>query len=128
MSLPTYSVAQLANEFGLTPRTIRFFESEGLLRPDHVNGVRQYDETDRARIAWIVRGKRLGLSLAELKLLLDLYQADTTGRAHLVALLERSRAHRAELVRQRTVLDAQIVDFDTVEAHILAELEGVGRD
>src|SRR5262249_37647301 len=74
-----YSIAELAREFAVTPRTIRFYEDEGLIKPQRQGLIRIYSSGDRARLSWILRGKRLGFSLGEIKELLDLYQVDRTG-------------------------------------------------
>src|SRR5436190_55522 len=74
-----YSIAELAREFAITARTIRFYEDEGLIKPRRQGLTRLYSAHDRVRLSWILRGKRLGFSLAEIKELLDLYQVDRTG-------------------------------------------------
>ena len=81
-----YSIAELAREFAITARTIRFYEDEGLIKPRRQGLTRLYSAGDRTRLGWILRGKRLGFSLAEIKELLDLYQVDRTGvqQLHLI--------------------------------------------
>src|SRR5437763_15390476 len=74
-----YSIAELAREYAITARTIRFYEDEGLIKPRRQGLTRLYSAGDRARLGWILRGKRLGFSLAETKALLDLYQVGRTG-------------------------------------------------
>src|ERR1051326_2243135 len=91
-----YSIAELAREFGITARTIRFYEDEGLIKPKRQGLTRLYSAHDRVRLGWILRGKRLGFSLAEIKQLLDLYQVDRTGVQQLRELLRRSRLHIAD--------------------------------
>ena len=88
-----YSIAELAREFAITPRTIRFYEDEGLIKPRRQGLTRLYSAGDRTRLGWILRGKRLGFSLAEISELLDLYQVDRTGMQQLRELLRRSRLH-----------------------------------
>ena len=123
-----YSIAELAREFGITARTIRFYEDEGLVKPRRQGTQRLYSVGDRARLGWILRGKRLGFSLAEIKQLLDLYQVDRTGLQQMRELLRRSRLHIEELERRRADLDAQIGDFKDVETHVAAELRQRGVD
>jgi DNA-binding transcriptional MerR regulator len=123
-----YSIAELAREFAVTPRTIRFYEDEGLIKPERHGLIRVYSAGDRARLSWILRGKRLGFSLAEIKELLDLYQVDRTGVQQMRELLRRSRLHIKELERRRNDLDAHIEDFKEVEAHVCAELRQRGVD
>ena len=123
-----YSIAELAREFAITPRTIRFYEDEGLIKPRRQGLTRLYSAGDRTRLSWILRGKRLGFSLAEIKELLDLYQVDRTGVQQLRELLRRSRLHIAELERRRRDLDQHINEFKDVEAHVSAELRQRGVD
>jgi DNA-binding transcriptional MerR regulator len=123
-----YSIAELAREFAVTARTIRFYEDEGLIKPRRQGTQRLYSVGDRARLGWILRGKRLGFSLAEIKQLLDLYQVDRTGLQQMRELLRRSRLHMEELERRRADLDAQIGDFKDVETHVAAELRQRGVD
>ena len=123
-----YSIAELAREFGITARTIRFYEDEGLIKPRRQGLTRLYSAGDRTRLSWILRGKRLGFSLAEIKELLDLYQVDRTGVQQLRELLRRSRLHIDDLQRRRSDLDAQIQEFRDVESHVAAELRKRGVD
>ncbi len=123
-----YSIAELAREFGITARTIRFYEDEGLIKPRRQGLTRLYSAGDRTRLSWILRGKRLGFSLGEIKELLDLYQVDRTGVQQLRELLRRSRLHIEDLQRRRRDLDAHIQEFKDVEAHATAELRKRGID
>ena len=123
-----YSIAELAREFGITARTIRFYEDEGLIKPRRQGLTRLYSSHDRVRLGWILRGKRLGFSLAEIKQLLDLYQVDRTGVQQLRELLRRSRVHIEDLERRRADLDQHIAEFKDVEAQVSQELRGRGAD
>lgn len=123
-----YSIAELAREFGITPRAIRFYEDAGLIKPRREGLTRIYSVHDRVRLGWILRGKRLGFSLGEIKELLDLYQVDRTGAHQLRELLRRSRLHIADLERRRHDLDAQIGEFKEVEAQVIAGLRQRGVD
>ena len=123
-----YSIAELAREFGITARTIRFYEDEGLIKPRRKGLTRLYSAHDRVRLSWILRGKRLGFSLAEIKQLLDLYQVDRTGVQQLKELLRRSRVHIEDLERRRADLDQHIAEFKDVEAQVSQELQGRGVD
>src|SRR5476651_152818 len=123
-----YSIAELAREFAITARTIRFYEDEGLIKPRRQGLTRLYSAGDRARLGWILRGKRLGFSLAEIKELLDLYQVDRTGLQQMRELLRRSRLHIEDLQRRRRDLDAHIQEFKDVEAQVAAELKKRGVD
>jgi DNA-binding transcriptional MerR regulator len=123
-----YSIAELAREFAITARTMRFYEDEGLIKPRRQGLTRLYTAHDRTRLGWILRGKRLGFSLAEIKELLDLYQVDRTGVQQLRELLRRSRLHVADLERKRRDLDAHINEFKEVESQVAAELKQRGVD
>ena len=123
-----YSIAELAREFAITARTIRFYEDEGLIKPRRQGLTRLYSAHDRVRLSWILRGKRLGFSLAEIKELLDLYQVDRTGVQQLLELLRRSRRHIEDLEHKRRDLDAHIAEFKDVETQVTAELKQRGLD
>ena len=123
-----YSIAELSREFAITPRTIRFYEDEGLIKPRRQGMTRLYSAGDRTRLSWILRGKRLGFALAEIRELLDLYQVDRTGVQQMRELLRRSRLHIAELEKKKRDLDQHISDFKEVEAHVSAELRQRGVD
>jgi DNA-binding transcriptional MerR regulator len=123
-----WSIAELAREFAITARTIRFYEDEGLIKPKRQGLTRLYSAHDRTRLGWILRGKRLGFSLAEIKELLDLYQVDRTGVQQLRELLRRSRLHIDDLERKRRDLDAHIAEFKEVETQVTAELKQRGID
>ena len=117
-----YSIAELSREFAITPRTIRFYEDEGLIKPRRQGLTRLYSVGDRTRLSWILRGKRLGFSLSEIRELLDLYQVDRTGVQQLRELLRRSRMHR------KRDLDAHIEEFRAVESQVSTELRQRGVD
>jgi DNA-binding transcriptional MerR regulator len=123
-----YSIAELAREFAITARTIRFYEDEGLIKPKRQGLTRLYSVGDRTRLGWILRGKRLGFSLAEIKELLDLYQVDRTGVSQLRELLRRSRLHIEDLENKRRDLDAHIEEFRDVELQVAGELKKRGAD
>ncbi len=126
--LRIYSIAELAREFAITARTIRFYEDEGLIKPRRQGLTRLYSAGDRTRLGWILRGKRLGFSLAEIKELLDLYQVDRTGVSQLRELQRRSRLHIEDLQRRRSDLDAHIKEFEDVEIQVAAELKKRGAE
>jgi DNA-binding transcriptional MerR regulator len=123
-----YSIAELAREFAITARTIRFYEDEGLIKPRRQGLTRLYSAGDRTRLGWILRGKRLGFSLAEIKELLDLYQVDRTGVQQLRELLRRSRLHIEDLENRRRDLAAHIDEFREVETQVAAELKKRGAE
>lgn len=113
-SSPTYTIADLAREFNLTPRTIRYYEDQGLLAPTRVGMQRIYSKRDRTRLKLTLRGKRLGLSLAEIRELLDMY--DTAPESsQLTRLLEVLAKRRAKLEQQREDIEAVLTELDALE-------------
>ncbi|HTI48171.1 MAG TPA: MerR family DNA-binding transcriptional regulator [Casimicrobiaceae bacterium] len=113
----TYTISDLAREFALTTRAIRFYEDCGLLQPERRGRARIYGERERVRVKLILRGKRLGLSLAEIGELLDLYEVARNERAQLAKFLNLLEDRRMRLIQQREDIDA-----------VLAEIEGVERE
>ncbi|MGH6951035.1 MAG: MerR family transcriptional regulator [Vitreimonas sp.] len=102
----TYTISQLAREFEVTPRALRFYEDKGLLTPRRDGLNRVYSHRDRGRLQLILRGKRVGLSLIEIKELLDLYKVDQ--RAQAQAALKKYNARIVALEAQRDDIDAAI--------------------
>jgi DNA-binding transcriptional MerR regulator len=115
-----YSVNQLAEELGITPRALRFYEVKGLLSPNRVGNNRVYTKRDRARLKLILRGKRLGFSLAEIKEYLDLYNVDRGNVGQLKLLLGRVRHRLGELALQRQDIDATVAELEEIEKQVLA--------
>jgi DNA-binding transcriptional MerR regulator len=111
-----FTVNQLAEELGVTARAIRFYEAKGLIAPRRVGTTRVFDRRDRARLMLVLRGKRLGFSLASIREFLDLYDADRTQAAQLRLLLESTRGRIRELERQRVDLDQTLRELREVEA------------
>jgi DNA-binding transcriptional MerR regulator len=120
---PVFSIGDLVAELGITHRTIRFYEDHGLLAPRRVGGNRIYSARDRARLKLVLRGKRLGFSLAEIAELLDLYDSDPQHREQLREALKKGRARIAELEQQRAALDETIAELREIEASIIRALE-----
>jgi len=92
-----YTITELAAEFDITPRAIRFYEDVGLIEPDREGRNRVYDQRDRTRLKLTLRGKRLGLSLQEIKELVDMYDSDGDNAAQARAFLDVLRQHRRQL-------------------------------
>jgi len=118
-----YSVTELANEFDITPRAIRFYETKGLLSPQRAGSTRVYTYRDRARLMIILRGKRLGFSLSGIKEYLDLYDADPTQKKQMQALLGALRERMDELEEQRKDLETTLDELKDVERQTLSVLE-----
>jgi DNA-binding transcriptional MerR regulator len=114
-----YTITELAREFEITPRAIRFYENQGLLAParEGTNGMRRvYSARDRTRLKLTLRGKRLGFTLQEVSRLLDLYDSPTGTVAQLQAFLDTIAAHRAVLARQLEDLNATLAELAVYEA------------
>jgi DNA-binding transcriptional MerR regulator len=112
---PTYSISQLAREFALTTRAIRFYEDEGLLAPQRNGRSRVYGERERVRIKLILRGKRLGLALAEIGELLDMYEVSRNEREQLSRFLLLLAERRARLLQQKEDIAATLAEIDGLE-------------
>src|SRR6185369_4955026 len=112
----SFTIADLSREFDVTARTIRFYEDQGLIAPTRQGLNRIYSRADRFRLGWILRGKRLGFSLAEIKELLDLYETDRSRVSQLKAALKRSRDHVVDMERKAADLQAQIAELRELEA------------
>ncbi|MCH8168125.1 MAG: MerR family transcriptional regulator [Proteobacteria bacterium] len=113
MTIMTYSIGEMCAEFSVTPRTLRFYEYKELLAPLRDGQRRLFTQRDRARLRLILRGKRFGFSLDELKDLLDLYDTDRTQVTQLSATLEAARRHHAALTAKRDELTLALVDLET---------------
>jgi DNA-binding transcriptional MerR regulator len=113
-SAATFSIGELAREFDLTTRAIRFYEDCGLLTPQRSGRNRVYSQRDRTRLKLTLRGKRLGLTLAEVKALVDMYESPRDTQAQLRAFLVVLASHRAQLEQQMADLHATL---DEVRAH-----------
>ncbi|MGE0828964.1 MAG: MerR family DNA-binding transcriptional regulator [Hyphomonadaceae bacterium] len=104
----TYSISELAREFTVTPRALRFYEDKGLLAPRRDGLNRVYFGRDRARVQLILQGKRVGLSLLEIKEILDLYNADETHRLQNQLALKKFKQRLVALEQQREDIEAAI--------------------
>ena len=119
-----YSVTELAREFGTTPRAIRFYEGKGLLSPGRAGVNRVYTRRDRARLVLILRGKRLGFSLREIREFLDLYQSDPDGLTQMRSLAGRLAERMADLEHQQTVLTETLGDLRRLLATVRRSIDG----
>jgi DNA-binding transcriptional MerR regulator len=113
----TYSISDLAHEFALTTRAIRFYEDQRMIAPERRGTARIYRERERVRLKLILRGKRLGFRLTEIRELLDLYEVARNERAQLAKFIDMLAERRARLLQQKEDIDA-----------VLAEIDGVERD
>lgn len=121
-TLPLYSVSQLARELGVTARTIRFYEDKNLIMPQRAGTTRVYTHRDRARLVLIMRGKRLGFSLREVKEFLDLYDADPEHHLQARQLQLAVRKRLANLREQREAIDQSLSELNEIDRHCEAVL------
>ena len=127
MSGRTYTISELAREFGVTTRTIRFYEEKGLIHPGREGHKRLYSPADRVRIKLILRGKRIGMTLAESAEVIDLYDPGNNNTAQLHALLNTIMERRAILMRKKQDIDDMLGGLDEVQALCASALEQKGE-
>jgi len=117
-----FTVNQLADALGITPRAIRFYESKGLIAPSRVGTMRVFTRRDRGRLLLVLRGIRLGLSLAEVRDYLDLYDMDPTQREQVRLLLGKVTERIATLEAQRQDLEQALCELRDIAARAEASL------
>ena len=123
----TYSISDLAHEFDVTPRAIRFYEDQGLLAPQRSGSRRVYAKRDYVRLKLILRGKRLGLSLSEVAAMFELYDSARDEKPQLAQFLAALAERREQLERQRADIDEMLGEIAAFEAQSRKLLAG-GRD
>lgn len=109
-----YSVTELAEDLGITPRTLRFYEDKNLLNPRRAGNARVYTHRDRGRMILILRGKRLGFSLSEIREWLELYESDTAQVEQMRKLIGKAAGRLAALEQQRQDIDATITELTDI--------------
>ena len=107
----TWTITELAQEFDVTTRTIRFYEDKGLIAPERLKQRRIYHPRDRVRLQLVMRGKRLGFSLDEIQEMIELYDADPTESAQLKMFIIKLRERRKLLQRQRNDINKVISEI-----------------
>jgi DNA-binding transcriptional MerR regulator len=118
----TWSIAELATEYDVTLRTIRFYEDRGLLTPERRGTARVYHPRDKVRLGLILRGKRLGFSLDEIAKIVDMYDAEPGEEGQLVYLLDQITHRRTELEQRRRDIEETLQDLAEVETRCRADL------
>jgi DNA-binding transcriptional MerR regulator len=108
-----YSIGEMCDAFDVTPRALRFYEDEKLISPERRGTARLYTDRDRGRLTWILRGKRVGFSLADIRELLDLYDVGDHQRTQMATTLDRCRERISALQRQKQDIDATIEELDS---------------
>ena len=124
----TWSIAELATEYDVTLRTIRFYEDRGLLTPERRGTARVYHPRDRIRLSLILRGKRLGFSLDEIAKIVDMYDAEPGEEGQLVYLLDQITHRRAELEQRRRDIEETLNDLAEVETRCRTDLTALRSD
>ena len=117
-----FAISDLAREFGITPRTIRFWEDQGILAPEREGSKRVFTRRDRARLKMALRGKRLGLSLAEIKDLIGMYESTEDETPQLLECLRLMSSRREALEQQREDIEAMLAEISQFEQQCQREL------
>ena len=120
---PTYSISELAKEFDITTRSIRFYEDQGLLSPERNGQTRIYSKRDKVRLKLILRGKRLGFTLAETGRLFELYDADKSSEKQLHTMLQLIEEKKADLSQQMDDIIVVLMELGTAERRCLDTLK-----
>ena len=125
-SSQSFTISELVQEFDITPRAIRFYEDQGLLTPERrgAGSARVYSSRDRTRLKLTLRGKRLGLTLSEIRELIDMYDSPKDEAAQLKKFLEVLANHRALLTQQREDIEAQLKELGAFETQCRKRLGG----
>ena len=116
-------IQDVARKLGVTLRALRFYEKEGLIKPERVGTTRVYTKREIARMQLILRGKRLGFSIREIAEFLDLYDADPEHKEQMQRLIDKVRERLSELEEQRVALELTIEELTTIEQEASARLK-----
>jgi DNA-binding transcriptional MerR regulator len=127
MEQQTYTISELSREFDVTARAIRFYEDEGLLAPRREGSRRIYSKRDYVRLKLVLRGKRLGLSLAQVREMFELYDSAKDERPQLEKFLAALQARREQLERQRAEIDEELAEIRAFELQSRKLLRERGR-
>lgn len=119
----SYSISELAAEFDITTRTIRFYEEKGLLKPTRQGQSRVYSAADRTRLKLILRGKRLGLSLEESRDIIEMYEPNHDNSKQLTTLIKAIQDKRRQLEHQLRDIEIMMQDLDESERRLVEALE-----
>lgn len=122
---PTWTIREVAEEYGVTHRTVRHYEDLGLITPERRGTTRIYHRRDRTRLALIVRGKRLGFPLEQIRTIIDLYDAPRGKASQLEYVLEQIDDRREDLERRREDIEAAISELGEFERRCRADLQGL---
>lgn len=117
-------IQDVARQLGVTPRTLRFYEDNNLISPQRVGSTRIYTRRDVGRMQLILRGKKLGFTIREIREFLDLYDSDPGHTEQMEHLLSRVRERLDGLKKQKTAIEETIAELRKIEGEALAKLEG----
>jgi len=120
-------IQQIAADLGITARTLRFYEDKGLIAPRRVGNVRVYTRREVGRMHLILRGKRLGFTLRDIKEFLDLYDADPQHVEQMRRLARRARGRIAELEQQKLAIEQTLAELREIEQQAVARVMAVGQ-
>lgn len=123
MTSPNWTIREIADEFGVTTRTIRHYEDIGLISPERQGTARIFHRRDRTRLALILRGKRLGFPLDEIATIINLYDAPRGRRSQLEYVLSQIDERREDLEQRRRDIDDALSELDTFEQRCRADLD-----
>ncbi|MFQ2198228.1 MerR family transcriptional regulator [Aeromonas hydrophila] len=121
----TYSISELAHEFDITPRTIRYYEDEGLITPTREGQTRIYSHKDKIRLKLTLRGKRLGFSLAEIRELFDMYDTDRSSKTQLNSMIQLIEAKRHSLRQQLEDIQMVMAELEAAEQRCVNSLNSL---
>ncbi|MGL6288710.1 MerR family transcriptional regulator [Aeromonas hydrophila] len=121
----TYSISELAHEFDITPRTIRYYEHEGLITPTREGQTRIYSHKDKIRLKLTLRGKRLGFSLAEIRELFDMYDTDRSSKTQLNSMIQLIETKRHSLRQQLEDIQMVMAELEAAEQRCVNSLNSL---
>ncbi|TNI53450.1 MerR family transcriptional regulator [Aeromonas veronii] len=121
----TYSISELAHEFDVTPRTIRYYEDEGLLTPLREGQTRIYSHRDKIRLKLTLRGKRLGFSLAEIRELFNMYDTDKSSKTQLHSMIQLIETKRGVLRQQLEDIQMVMAELEAAEQRCVNSLNSL---
>ena len=123
----SFGIADLAREFAVTPRAIRFYEDEGLITPERRGTQRIYSARDRVRLMLILRGRRLGFALKDIRDIIDLYDAPSGEAGQLALMLDKLKERRARLEAQAEDIRLTLTELEEIERQCASRLAELGQ-
>ncbi len=121
-----YTITELTREFGVSTRTIRFYEDEGLISPIRRGRTRLFRPSDRGLLKLILRGKRLGFSIAEIREIIEMYKAPPGEAGQMQLLIQKVNTRRDELAQKKQDIEETLTELDSVEEACLARMAELG--